>query len=243
MAESGAAEGGGGDGPRRGAKVDSPRLTALRELQLVESYRKGGPGAYAAIEELIRSYQRRVYSICYRMVKHEADAADLTQDVLLKVVENLPTYNGQSKLSTWVIRVTMNHCLTHLRKEKIRDHKSLDRAGMGHGSGENAGAGRGGSGVGGAAGGGGVAGGLRSKEPLPAESVEQAQLREALLSALEGLDAPSRAILVLRDMQDLDYEQLAEVLEIPLGTVKSRLFRARAALRAAVEGKGFSAEG
>jgi len=206
-------------------------MTPLRELQLVELYRKGGPDAHRAICELVRGYQRRVYSICVRMVRNREDAGDLTQDVLLKLVENLNSYNGQSKLSTWVIRVTMNCCLSHLRKQKIREHKSLDApvrrppgtrmepadvpVGM---RGRSAG----------------PAGG----ELLPAQGVEQTQLRSLVLQALESLDSDSRAILVLRDLQDLDYQQLAEALEIPIGTVKSRLFRARAALRQAIESRG-----
>lgn len=218
-----------------GGPVDRPesRLTALRELQLVEAHRSGGPLAHEAIAELIGAYQRRVYSVCYRMVRNADDASDLTQDVLLKIVESLGTYNGQSKLSTWVIRVAMNCCLTHLRKQRVREHKPLDAETNRVASGRFSGGGQQG-GVGGAS--------LMAREPLPAENVEQDQLRSALLSALDSLDGQTKAILVLRDMQDLDYQQLAEVLEIPLGTVKSRLFRARAALRAAVESRGFGSE-
>lgn len=208
-------------------------MTPLREMQLVEMHRRGGPGAHDAINELVRGYQRRVFAICARMVRNKEDAADLTQDILLKIVESLDTYNGQSKLSTWVIRVAINACLSHLRREKTRPTQSLDQPLRGGG---------GAGGVGDMDGGGsGMAelgslqAGLRSREPFPGASVEQGQLQRLVLEALDRLDADSRAILILRDVQDLDYEQLAEALELPVGTVKSRLFRARAALRDAVK--------
>ena len=76
-------------------------MTPLRELQLLELHRSGDPDA---IGELLRSYQRRVYSVCYRMLGHHEEAADLTQDTLVKVIEGLDSYNGRSKLSTWIIR-------------------------------------------------------------------------------------------------------------------------------------------
>lgn len=190
---------------------ESSRLTPLRELQLIEAYQEGRP---EAIEELLRAYQRRVYGVCYRMIRNADEAADLTQDALIKIMEGLHSYDGRAALSTWVIRVTMNCCLSHLRKQRLRRHGSLDEP----------------SGT--------------ADEPwsarLPAEGelsaarrVEQAEMRAALLRAMRELDSDMRAILVLRDLQELDYAQIGEVLGIPIGTVKSRLFRARVALRAA----------
>lgn len=209
------------------------RITPLKELQLVDLHRAGGPQAQEALGELIRAYQRRIYSICLRMVHHPDDASDLTQDALVKVIEGLSSYNGQSKLSTWVIRVTMNCCLTHLRKQKLRSHESLDAPG------------RKGTEAGFAAGAAGKSGPDSSgkaissgREPQPAQRIEQDQKRTIVLQALDSIEADMRSILVLRDLQDLDYQQLAEVLDIPIGTVKSRLFRARAALRQAIEARG-----
>lgn len=171
------------------------------------------------------------------MVRHRDDAGDLTQDVIVKMIESLGSYNGQSKLSTWVIRIAMNCCLSHMRRQRVRRHEPLTEVIVEHGPGHHptvdrteqigSAGGRGGSG---ARGGG--------RELLPAERIEQSQQRQSLLRALESLDDESRAVLVLRDLQDLDYQQLSEVLEVPLGTVKSRLFRARAALRAAIEAQG-----
>lgn len=193
-------------------EADRPaRLTPLRELQLIEAYQEGQP---EAIGDLLRAYQRRVYGVCYRMVRNADEAADLTQDALVKIMEGLHSYDGRAALSTWVIRVTMNCCLSHLRKERLRRHGSLDEpAGS---TGEP------------------WAAKLAAEGELSEPGrVEQAEMRSALLHALRELDADMRAVLVLRDLQDLDYQQIGEVLAIPIGTVKSRLFRARVALRAA----------
>ena len=191
---------------------DPSRLTPLAELQLLEAHRGGDP---AALGKLLEAYQRRIYSICYRMVRDEHEARDLTQDAILRVIQGLDSYDGRSKLSTWVIRVTMNTCLSHLRKQKLRRHGPLD------GGGENA-----------------TSGPLDPRsfgELSPPGRVELAEMRFLLGRALLGLDPDMRAVLVLRDMQELEYERIAKVLEVPIGTVKSRLFRARLALRAAAE--------
>jgi RNA polymerase sigma-70 factor (ECF subfamily) len=193
----------------------------LRELQLIEAYRGGGPASHKAMTELLAGYQRRIYSVCFRMVRRPEDAADLTQDVLLKLIENLSSYDGRSKLSTWVIRVAMNASLSHLRRQKTRETESLD-AGRTRSPGT-------------------TASGSRMpapREPSPLQGVELQQQRTLALQALDRLDADTKAILVLRDLQDMDYQQLAEVLDVPLGTVKSRLFRARAAFREAFEAVG-----
>lgn len=195
---------------------DASALTPLTELQLVEAHRRGDPDA---IGRLLRGYQRRMYGLCYRMVRDEQDARDLTQEAMIKVIQGLDSYDGRSKLSTWIIRVTMNCCLSHLRKQRLRRHGSLE-AGWAESSAAAPFRDRGGGSAG---------------ELSPPARVEQAEMRNALSRALAGLDPEMRSVLVLRDMQDLEYHRIAEVLEVPVGTVKSRLFRARLALRSAVE--------
>ena len=190
-----------------------PRMTPLRELQLVDHYRAGDPDA---LGELLSSYQRRVYAICFRMVGNADEAGDVTQDALLKVIEGLDSYDGRARLSTWIFRVTINCCLSHLRRQKIRRHGSLDDT-LEEGAAPLSGQ---------------IASGRELSGP---EHVEQAEARTVLLRVLGELEPEMRGILVLRDMQDLDYQQIAEVLQVPVGTVKSRLFRARAALREAAE--------
>jgi RNA polymerase sigma-70 factor (ECF subfamily) len=189
------------------------RMTPLRELQLVQAHRRGSAGA---IGELLEGYERRIYAVCLRMVRNEHDARDLAQDTMVKVLQGLDGYDGRSKLSTWVIRVCMNCCLSHLRKQRLRRHGSIERDWP--------------RGAAGAVGAGGAV-----RELPPARGVEHTEMQGILSRALGSLDPQMRAVLVLRDMQDLEYGQIAEVLNVPVGTVKSRLFRARVALRTAVE--------
>jgi len=183
------------------------------ELDLLEAHRRGDPEAMGL---LLRTFQKRIYAICYRMVRNQHDARDLTQDSMLKIMEGLDSYDGRAKLSTWVIRVTMNCCLSHLRKERLRRHAPIDGIDApGRGSGP-----------------------LHvpaMAELLPSRRVEEAEMRHILRRALGDLDPQMRAVLVLRDMHDMEYQLISEVLGVPIGTVKSRLFRARLALRQAAE--------
>ena len=180
-------------------------MTPLRESQLVEAHRAGDPDA---LGELLAGYQKRVYSICYRMIRDDQNAKDLTQDSLIRIIEKLDTYDGRARLSTWVIRIAMNVCLSHLRRERLRRHAPLEAPGSDQ-----------------------IEPRGTEGEPSPASRVEQAEMKQILLQAMDAIDPQMRSMIVLRDMQGLDYHRIGEVLEIPVGTVKSRLFRARAALR------------
>jgi len=193
----------------------------MREMQLLEAHRAGDPDA---LSELLQGYQHRIYAVCYRMLGDREQAADLAQDAMVKVIEGLDSYSGQAKLSTWIIRITMNACLSHLRKQKLRRHASLDDTSPGVG-GEEGEPGRAGTSV------------LEGGEPSAEQRVQQAETRSEVAAALDALDPDVRALLVLRDLQGLEYEQIGTVLDIPLGTVKSRLFRARAALRETIESR------
>lgn len=185
-----------------------------RELELVARIRRGDPDAWA---ELLEGYQDRLHAVCFRMVHHRELAADLTQDAMVKIIQGLESYDGRSKLSTWMIRVTMNVCLSKLRSEKLRRHASID------GMRERPGGDRFGEPF------------EQSREPSAASGVEEKDRQQRLAEALGRLSPEQRAILILRDARGLDYEQIAEVMDLALGTVKSRLFRARAALREAIE--------
>lgn len=209
------------------ARVDSELVARLREA----SKRPGGlaePDARAALTSLITRYQDRLYAICLRMVGgtggvgggHET-AADLTQDALLKIIQGLPSFDSRSLFSTWAIRVTMNTCLSHLRSARVRQHARLDAPAMGTDQNLTIGDVRTTSGD-----------QIRqSRELSGPESVELQQRQRQVSAALTSLEPDQRAVLVLRDVQGMEYEQIAEALDVPVGTVKSRLFRARLALR------------
>jgi len=196
--------------------VSKPRQERddAEELALVERIRSGDQDAWS---ELLGPYQDRLFAVCVRMVGDREMAADLAQESMVRVIQRLDTFRGGSKLSTWMIRVTMNVCLSKLRSEKLRRHASLT---PNNPSGE---------------------GDVRdfwtpeSGEPSGHSRVELDEQRQWLSEALLRITADQRAILILRDNRGLDYEQIAEVLGVAVGTVKSRLFRARNALRNAIE--------
>lgn len=198
--------------PRRDDATDD-----ATDLRIVESIRRGEPAAW---NTLIVRYQDRLFGVCLRMVHNRDMAADLTQDAFVKLIQGLPSFDGRAKFSTWAIRVTMNVCLSRLRSEKLRRHASLEamaeanetRSSPGH-----------------------EAGFEQGREQSASDGVERHEDRTRVLAALRDLDPDQRSVIILSDCHGQSYEQIAEVLGVAVGTVKSRLFRARTALREAVE--------
>lgn len=179
------------------------------DLELINAWQGG---SNAALDALFRRIQPRVYGLCLRMLGRPEPAADVAQDALLRVYEGLPGFDARAKFTTWSIRITLNCVYTHLRREKLRRHARLPEGDQELTQGRSA--------------------------VSPIERLAASTLRQDVVSALGELDLQARAIIVLRDLQGLDYADIAEVLGTPIGTVKSRLFRARAALRYSLEGLG-----
>lgn len=186
------------------------------EKHLIDLARKGDR---SALGQLLDHHHNRLYNVALRMVSNRDDAAEITQDAMLKVVQHIASYDGRSKLSTWMIRITMNQSISFLRKRKLRKTTSLDM--------EFSSGGTGGDGDGPNLGDR-IAG---SEELQPDQRVQKTEMIEQLHKALDCVDDDFRAILVLRDINEMDYQQISDVLSVPVGTVKSRLFRARLALR------------
>ncbi len=193
-------------------------MTPTAEQALIAKARKGDR---QALGELLMAHQDRLYSVCLRMLSHPDDAAEVCQDVLLKIVQGIGRFRGESGLATWMTRIAMNQSISHLRKRRLRRAVSLDQATQTDFQGDQATA-------------------LRHQladfsEPGPEQSVQEGEMLEKLQQALANLDDDFRAVLVLRDIEQMDYAQISQTLDIPVGTVKSRLFRARLALRQEVD--------
>lgn len=188
------------------------------DLRLVEAIRRGDTSGWS---QLITRYQDRLYSVCYRMVHHRELAADLTQDAFVKIIQGLDSFDGRAKLSTWMIRVTMNVCLSRLRSEKLRKHASLDAPAAGKSDSRSKPAQ--------------PRPHEQSRELSPDDRVDREEARSRVLEALRRIDPEQRAVIILCDCHGKSYEEIAEVLGVAVGTVKSRLFRARAAVREVVE--------
>jgi len=210
--------------PHVAAKSDNtpsaPAAADARDLALVAAHRAGDQTALA---ELLAGYQDRLFGVCLRMVSDAEEARDLTQDAMVRIIQGLHQFDGRSKLSTWMIRVAMNVCLTSLRRRQIRRRKGIEPAAewlnaLGGPEGRRGTGPR-------------FLDQAASSEPSPELSVERLEERRHLYRALDQIEPEQRAMLILRDMHGMDYKHIADVLDIPEGTVKSRLFRARAALR------------
>lgn len=178
----------------------------------------GDSGAWA---EMVRAHHRRVYSLCYRFTGNAADAEDLTQDIFLKIYSNLASFDGaRGSLVVWITTMTRNHLVDHFRRSRnLRATSSLDEGWEGT---EELNAPR-------------IADRLTSGTPSPHESAAQKELAKMVQGALARVSVDLREAVILRDLQDLDYKEIAQVLGIPEGTVKSRISRGRAELARLLE--------
>ena len=173
----------------------------------------------SAFNELVVTYQRRVFALVFRMLGRREEAEDLAQEVFVQVFKAIDQFRGESKLSTWIYRIAVNLC-------KNRS-KYLSRRHVGRQDDVDAMADR--SAFTSAKG---VSVGDISR---PDELVEGMQLEAVVKRAIAQIDPDFRAVLVLRDVEDLSYEEIAAITGLPDGTVKSRIHRGRAQLRALVE--------
>ena len=170
---------------------------------------KSKNGDLNAFEELVRRYEGRVYSMAYRFMGNHADAVDLAQEGFIRLYQNLPGFRGDSSFSTWMYRVVANACRDELRRRQRQRNVSLDE--MAESAGGNI--------------------PVPSMEVSPEESAERNELQEYVQMCLNSLSEEHRLILIMREMQGLSYEEIADTLDCSLGTVKSRLNRARHALK------------
>jgi len=178
------------------------------DIKLVERAQDGDRDAF---KELVERYQRKVYSICYGVLKDPEASMDVSQEVFIKVYRYLGKFNRESSFYTWLYRITVNMCIDHIRKNsKVQRVEYDDR--LSHSGGEAEGDEH------------------ISPSPLgihPDKVYGRKELRQKMLEALETLNEKHRTILVLREVEGLSYEEIADVLNISKGTVMSRLYHAR----------------
>lgn len=183
-------------------------LGAPSDAELVRRFKEGDRHAYT---EIVRRYQHRVFTQCLRWMGDERIAEEVAQDVFLALFRALQNFRGDSQLSTWIYRVVVNHCKNRrlYRKRRAEDrHEPLEGTG-GDDEPERQ-----------------IAADQPDTDALTRKDEAEALLREGL----EKLDEDQRAIIVMRDIDDMAYEEIAEILSVPRGTVKSKLHRARAEL-------------
>jgi len=185
----------------------------LEDLELIDRVQRGEPEAFG---ELVIKYQDRVFNTCWRICGHLEDARDVTQEAFIKAYESLGDFRRESGFYTWVFRIAVNLSLSAKRRQQRRPTLSLDHQGGGQAEA--------------------LVQRVRERREAGPDEAADAPDRELLVvQALSSLDDETRATLVLRDMEGLDYQEIAVILDVPLGTMKSRLFRSRMALRDALK--------
>lgn len=183
-------------------------MDELLEKRLIHSAQKGDIDAF---EKLIIHYEKLVYNICLRMLGDEQEAYDGAQEVCMKLWKQIHSFEGHSKFSTWVYRIATNQCLDLLRKRKNKEEVSLFQPSKDADSEWI----------------------LEEKDiadPI-GEHVENLALKDIILTALKEVKEEYKQILLLRDIEGYSYEEIADLLCINKGTVKSRLSRARLAMK------------
>ena len=171
-------------------------------------------GDAAAWEEIVRLYHRRIYNLCYRFAGAAGDAEDLTQEVFIRMYRTLKSYDlERGALATWITTIARNLLVDHFRKSKQdRMTDSLDSPPSEHADAMS------------------LSEKIPDKGPPPSASVESGEVGEMVHRALQKLSPELREAVILRDLEDTDYRNIADVLKIPQGTVKSRINRGRAEL-------------
>jgi RNA polymerase sigma-70 factor (ECF subfamily) len=194
-----------------------------RETALFLKARGGDRSAYG---QIVLLYQDRLFNALLRMLGEAEEARELTQEAFTRALEKIETFRGESSPYTWIFRIGMNLAISSLRRsQRVRtfsldgtslDGKSQGGNGVPHYDDQAAGL---------------VDRIASNRDEQPPEVAERHERHQVVLDALSRLDGEYRAVLVMRDVEGFDYQQMADVLGLPLGTLKSRLFRARLALR------------
>ena len=187
----------------------------MTEQELVARARRGDESAF---EALVTENEKRIYNLCRRLTGNQEDAAELTQEAFLNAWRGLGRFQGESSFSTWLYRLATNACIDFLRKEKRRQSLSMT---VSLDDEEEA-----------------------RQEELPDErhapegALERAEARRAVAEGLERLTLEHRQVLVMREIHGLSYAEIGQVLGLEEGTVKSRIARARGALRKVLTERG-----
>lgn len=166
-----------------------------------------------AFRELLELHRDRVFNITYRMLGNRAEAEDVAQEVFIAVFKTIDQFREESKFSTWLYRVTVNHCknrIKYLARRHDRDRDELDETSHQANGAVN---------------------GAPVRAPQPDRALAGAQMEKLLQEAIASLDEDQREVIILRDVEDLSIEEICEITKLPDGTVKSRLHRARLVLR------------
>ena len=181
------------------------------DLELIDRFKKGDRSAF---EMLVVRHQRQVYNLAYRITRLPDEAQELTQDIFIKVYQKLDTFRGEAAFKTWLYQVAANHAknrLKYLKRRKYYYSESIDEPIEGQN--------------------GSMTKQYISDNPTPDQTVSSSQVSEIVQQKLAQLPEEQRIVVTLRDIQGFDYEEIAQITGLALGTVKSRIHRGRLELK------------
>ena len=188
-----------------------------KEARAIRSAQRGESAGFQFLYEKYRSF---VFSICLRMVRNREEATDLAQEAFIKVFGSLDRYNPEYAFSSWLFKITSNLCIDHLRKRRITTFAMEDPVESEKGEYTRQ---------------------YVAPDLPPDETFSRHEKMQKLEKGIAALPEHYRIMLILRHQEDLSYEEIAESLSIPLGTVKARIHRAREMLKTILEGEDFFA--
>jgi len=202
----------GGESAGIGGPRAKPATILFEDAALVERCRHGDMQAFGS---LVAKYEERIFNMVFRMCGRRADAEELAQETFLKALERINQFRGQSQFYTWLFRIAANLTISHRRRGgRVRFQSLSGPEEFEQDQGDNL-----------------TAAMAGKRNPAPEAAAMAAETNRRVMEALEELDDEFRLVVVLCDMEGMDYARIAQVLNLPIGTVKSRLHRARCELR------------
>lgn len=173
----------------------------------IKQVKKGDQNAFG---EIVGIYKNKVYRLCYRMLGNRQEAEDISQEAFIRAYVNINTYNQKYKFSTWIFRIATNLCIDRIRKKKPDYYLDKELPGTDGLT---------------------MYSKIASSAPLPERELESLELQETIQKEIVKLPEKYRSVIVLKYIEELSLNEISEILNLPLGTVKTRIHRGREALR------------
>ena len=187
----------------------------MSDEQIVQRALSGDADAFG---EIVQRWERRIFALAFGMLGREEDARDATQETFFAAFRNLRNFRGEAKVSSWLHRIAINQCITRQRRAKVRGETALEDETSSE-----------------------VATFLTPAHQSPAQTVESRERTKIVRRAVTALPPELREVIVMKEFEDLTFQEIADALDLPLSTVKSRLYTALRQLRMRLERQGAEA--
>jgi RNA polymerase sigma-70 factor, ECF subfamily len=187
--------------------TNSSMAIELTDEQLVDAAVNGAPDAFG---EVVRRWERKIFALCFGMLNREDDAKDAAQETFIAAYRNLSSFRGEAKVSSWLHRIAVNQCLTKQRRRKARAENFIEDEGSG-------------------------AEFAAPHSSSPARRTEQKERLHLVRQAVNSLPLDLKEVIVMKEFEEMTFQEISEILELPLSTVKSRLYTALKQLKLRLE--------